>query len=52
MVIYNNNSKVNYFLLGPQQEADRKGITELTQQLHREFKDVFMELGVLIAHSH
>ena len=44
MVIDNNNSKINYFIPGLQQEDDRKASAELTQQLDSEFKGVFMRI--------
>ena len=35
------NSKINYFLQGPNQDADRRSSAKIMQQLHKEFKDVF-----------
>ena len=45
VVIDHNNSKMNYFSAGLQQEVDKKTIVEFTQWLHGEFKDVFMVMG-------
>ena len=36
-----NNKEINYFLLGPNQENDKKASTEITQQLQRNLKYVF-----------
>ena len=33
------------FITGAQQENDRRAREEITQQLHREFKDVFTGIG-------
>ena len=41
MVADNNNNKINYFLLGQCQEADRSVSVKITLQLQKEFKDVF-----------
>ena len=32
---------INYFLRGPDQDNDKRSSTEITQQLQRDFKDVF-----------
>ena len=40
MVTDNNNSKINYFITGPQQVADKIASVEITQQLDREIKHV------------
>ena len=45
IVIDNENSKVNYFLPGPNQDNDNRVITEITQLLQRDFKDVFTWIG-------
>ena len=45
MVNENNNSKINYFLTGLQQEVGKKGSAELTEHFHRELKDEFTEIG-------
>ena len=44
MVIGNKNSKINDFLLGPKQDNDKRVSAENTQQLHRDFKDVFTRI--------
>ena len=36
--IDNNNSKINYFLPGPYQEADRRLSAKITEQLQKKFK--------------
>ena len=41
----NNSSKINKFLPGPRQEADRRVSAKLTQQLQKEFKDVSKAIG-------
>ena len=48
MVIDNTNSKINYFIPGPQQEADKRAITDIMKQEHGEFKDVFTGIGSFI----
>ena len=45
MVTDNINSKINYFIPGPQQEPDKMVSAEIMQQFHREFKDVFTGIG-------
>ena len=40
-VIDNENSKINNFLPGPKQNDDKRVSAEITQQLQRDFKDVF-----------
>ena len=41
-VIDSSNSKINYLLQGPSKETDRIASAKLTQQLQKEFKDVFI----------
>ena len=41
----NNNLKINYFLPGPSQEADKRANTKKIQQLQEELKDVFTGIG-------
>ena len=41
----NNNSKINYFLPGPIQDADSRASTEITQWLLKIFKDLFTRIG-------
>ena len=36
-----DNDNIEYFLPGPNSNIDKKVSTEITQQLQREFKDVF-----------
>ena len=45
MVTDKYNSKRNYFLPVFQQEVVKRVSVEITQQLHREFLDVFMCTG-------
>ena len=45
MVIYNNNGKINYVLLGPSKEADMRASAKITEQLQKEFKDLFIGIG-------
>ena len=45
MVINNNNIKINYFHSGPGQEAHWRASAKITQQLQKEFKDVFTWIG-------
>ena len=45
MVNNNNNNSINYFLPGPNSDADKKTSDEITQWLQREFKDVFNGIG-------
>ena len=45
MVIYSNNSRINYFILGPQQEANNRTSAESTHQVSIEFKDVLISSG-------
>ena len=40
-----NNNKINHFHPGPNQENDKKVSTEITQQLQRDFKNVFNGIG-------
>ena len=44
-VINNDNSKINLFLQGPGQEADKRACAEITQKLHKEFNNVFAGIG-------
>ena len=44
-VIDNENRKINYFLPGPNQDIDKRMSTEITQQLQRDFKDIFTRIG-------
>ena len=41
----NENSKINYFFPGPNQDNDKRVSPEITQQLQRDFKDVFTRVG-------
>ena len=43
----NNNATTltKYFLLCPNYETDKRKSTELTQQIHKEFDDVFNDIG-------
>ena len=41
LVIDNINSKINYLIQGPEQEADKRKSIEIMLQSHREFKDLF-----------
>ena len=43
----NNNSHIDYFLPGPDKEADRTENAKLTKQQHDEFSDIFSEIGCL-----
>ena len=36
-----NNNEINYFLPATNQNNDKKASTEITQHLHRDFKDVY-----------
>ena len=45
MVVGINSSKINYFILSLNKEANRKAGAKLRQQLQKEFKDVFTEIG-------
>ena len=40
-----NNNEVNFFLLDPNQENDKKVSAEIAQQLQTDFKDVFNGKG-------
>ena len=41
--VYNND--IEYFLLGPSSENDRRASTEITKQLQRDFEDIFSGIG-------
>ena len=45
MLIDNINTKINYFIPGPQQEVAEGASVESMQQFCREFKDVSTEIG-------
>ena len=45
IVTDNENSKLNYFLPGPNKDNDKKWSAEITQQLQRDFKDAFIRIG-------
>ena len=45
MVTNNENGIINYFLPGANQDNDKKVSAEITQQLWRDFKDVFTRIG-------
>ena len=45
MVIYKEPNIINYFLPGPNQGNDKRVSAESTQQLQRDFKDVFTGIG-------
>ena len=45
MVIDKEPNIINYYLLGPNQDNDRRVSAEITQQLQRDFKDVFTGIG-------
>ena len=49
-VKYNNN--IDYFLAGPDKEADMEKGAKLTKSIQQEFSDVFGALGASKAHSH
>ena len=40
-----NNEEIEYFLSGPGKESDKKASTEITEQLQKEFEDVFTGIG-------
>ena len=40
-----NNNEIEYLLLGPNRESDRKACVEITKQLQKEFEDVFNGRG-------
>ena len=40
-----NNDEINHFLPGQNQDNDKKGNTEITKQLQRNFEDVFNGIG-------
>ena len=40
-----NNNKVNYFLPGPGEEANRRASAWITKQLQNEFKGIFTGIG-------
>ena len=44
-IIDNKNSKINYFLLGHNQDNDKRVSTETTQQLQNDFTDVSTGIG-------
>ena len=44
MATGNKNSKINYFLPGPNQDNDKKVSIEITQQLQRDFKCAFTRI--------
>ena len=45
MVTDNDNNNITYFLPGPNSDSDTRGSTDITQQLQKEFKDVFNGIG-------
>ena len=45
MAIDNNNIKIYHFLPGPNQDADRKASAKVTDQLQKEYKDIFTGKG-------
>ena len=45
VVIDNKSSKINYFLPGPSQDNYKRMSAEITQQIQRDFKDVFTGIG-------
>ena len=45
MVIDTGNSRINYFLSHSNQDNDKWASTEITEQLQRDFKDVFTGIG-------
>ena len=44
-VIDKESNTINYFLPGPNQDNDKRVSAENTQQLQRDFKDVFTGIG-------
>ena len=48
MIIDKESNTINYFLLGPNQDNDKRVRAEITQQLQRDFKDVFTGKIVLM----
>ena len=46
-----SNTK-DYFLHGSNHDNDKGVSAEITQQLQRDFKDILMEFGALMAHIH
>ena len=51
-VIDNENSKINYFVPCHNQYTDKGVSTVITQQLQRDFKDVFTRDGCFDGHFH
>ena len=44
-VIDKEPNTINYFLLDPNQDNDKKASAEITQQVQRDFKDVYTGIG-------
>ena len=44
-MVINKEPNTNYFLPGPNQDYDKRMSAEITQQLQRDFKDVFTGIG-------
>ena len=40
-----NNNEIEYFLPGPSKESDKKASNEITNQLQKEFEDLFTGIG-------
>ena len=45
VIIDNEPNKINYFLLGLRQDNDKGVSAQIMQQLQKDFKDVFTEIG-------
>ena len=45
MVTDKEPNTINYFLPGPNQDNNKRASAEITQQLERDFKDVFTGIG-------
>ena len=45
MVNTKSNETTEYFLSGPNHESDKKKSAESTQQIHKDFDDVFNGIG-------
>ena len=45
MVESKSSKTLEYFLSGPSYESDRKRSTETTQQIHKDFEDLFNHIG-------
>ena len=52
MVKRKSHKTTEYFLSGLSYKSDKKRSAETTQQIHKDFEDVFNGTGCLIAHFH